>query len=191
MGPMQAKNLGAKGVQKMLRGERVVLRPIEPPHLPNYVRWLSDTEVLEWFGMYRPGNLAQEQSWYEAQNKDDSTVNFAVELHGRHIGGAGFGGIDHANQHAEVGLFIGEKTLWDQGLGKDTLRTIVAYGFDYLNLHRIYLRVYAENHRAIRAYEQVGFTQEGRFREAYWRHGRWQDMLYMSILRPEWESRKS
>jgi RimJ/RimL family protein N-acetyltransferase len=174
----------------MLRGERVLLRPIEAEHLPNYVRWFADTEVLEWFGPYLPMNLAQERDWYEAQNKDSSSLNFAVELDGQHIGGCGFGSIDHGDQKAEVGLFIGEKSLWDQGLGKDMLRTIVTYGFDYLNLHRIYLRVYAENHRAIRAYEQVGFTHEGRFREAYWRHGRWQDMLYMSILRPEWEERR-
>jgi len=175
----------------MLQGQRVVLRPIEPEHLPNYVRWFADTDVLAWFGGYCPMNLAQEQSWYEEQNKDRSTVNFAIELDGQHIGGCGFGGINRTDQHAEVGLFIGEKSLWDQGLGKDALSTIVAYGFDYLNLHRIYLRVFAGNDRAIHAYEQVGFVHEGRFREAYWRHGKWQDMLYMSILRPEWESRKS
>jgi len=172
----------------MLQGQRVVLKPIEPEHLPNYVRWLGDTEVLAWFGDYRPLNLAREQGWYEAQNHDESSLNFAVEFDGRHIGGAGFGGINRTDQHAEVGLFIGEKSLWDQGLGKDILTTLVGYGFDYLNMHRIYLRVFAENHRAIRCYEQVGFVLEGRFREAYWRHGRWQDMLCMSILRSEWKA---
>jgi RimJ/RimL family protein N-acetyltransferase len=173
----------------MLRGQRVVLRPIEPEHLPNYVRWFADPDVLAYFGPYRPMNLAQEQAWYVHQNEDASMINFACEYEGRHIGGGGFGDLNHANQSAEVGLLIGEKALWDQGLGKDMLATLVAYGFDYLNLHRIYLRVFAQNQRAIHAYEQVGFVLEGRFRESEWRHGRWQDMLYMSILRHEWEAR--
>lgn len=172
----------------MLQGKRVVLRPIEREHLPNYVRWFADPDVLTYFGPYLPMNLAQEEAWYEGQNVDPSRLNFAVEMDGQHIGGAGFAFVDHRSQHAEVGLFIGEKALWDQGLGQDILTTLVTYGFEQLNLHRIYLRVFAENARAIHAYEKVGFVHEGRFRESEWRHGRWHDMLFMSILRREWRS---
>lgn len=173
----------------MLQGKRVVLRPIEPEHLPNYVQWLNDPEVLAYFGKYLPFNLAQEQSWYEHQNDDAGTVNFAVELEGKHIGGCGFLNINHRQQNAEVGIFIGEKSLWNQGLGQDTLTTILDYGFKFLNFHRIYLRVFVENERGVGAYEKVGFQQEGRLRDFEWRHGRWQDMLIMSILRPEWEAK--
>ena len=175
----------------MLSGQRVILRPIEPEYLPNYVRWFADPDVLAYFGPYRPLNLAQEQNWYEEQNQDRTTINFACEYEGQHIGGGGFSSLNYAQQSAEVGLFIGEKSLWDQGLGRDMLTTLVTYGFNYLNLHRIYLRVFAENQRAIHAYEEVGFVHEGCFREAEWRHGRWQDMLYMSILRHEWQETES
>ncbi len=174
----------------MLKGKRVVLRPIEAPDLPAYVRWMADTDLLAYFGFYRPMNLAQEQAWYDRQNQDPDVINFAVELDGHHIGGTGLHLHDHKNQGAEVGLFIGEKDLWNQGLGQDILRTIVDYGFAQLNLHRICLRVFSENTRGIRAYEKVGFVHEGRFREAEWRHGRWHDLLLMSILRQEWEARR-
>ena len=90
-------------------------------------------------------------------------------------------------QYSNLGGIYLKKSLWDQGLGKDMLRTLVGYGFDYLNLHRIYLRVFAANQRAVHAYEQVGFVHEGRFREVEWRRGQWQDLLYMSILRHEWQ----
>ena len=33
---------------------------------------------------------------------------------------------------------------------------------------------------------KVGFQHEGRWREAEFRHGRYHDMLWMSILRREW-----
>ncbi len=174
----------------MLRGKHVILRPIEPADLPNYVRWFADLDVLAYFGSYRPYNLAQEQAWYQGQNQNPNNINFAMEFEGRHVGGCGFANLDGPNQHAEVGLFIGEKTLWDQGLGKDALTTLLNYGFDFLNLHRIYLRVLADNLRAVHAYKQVGFVHEGRFREAEWRHGRWLDVLYMSVLRAEWVNRR-
>lgn len=174
----------------MLKGKRVVLRPIEPEHLAAYVRWMADTEVLAYLGPFRPMNSAQEQAWYERQNQDPDSINFAVEFDDRHIGGAGLHLRDHKSQNAEAGLFVGEKDLWNQGLGQDILTTIVDYGFANLNLHRIYLRVFAENVRGIHAYENVGFVHEGRFREAEWRHGRWHDILFMSILKQEWEARR-
>lgn len=170
----------------MLQGKLVVLRAPEPDDLPNYVCWLQDRDVLTYFGPYRPMNLVQEEAWFERQNSDTGSINFAIAHRGQHVGGCGFLNIDHQHRRAEVGIFIGEKSLWDQGLGRDALATIVDYGFQYLNFHRIYLRVFAENKRAIHSYEKVGFQHEGRQRQAEWRHGRWHDMLWMSVLEHEW-----
>jgi len=172
----------------MLRGEKIVLRAVEREDLPNYVKWLNDPVVLEYFVLYSPLPLAREEQWYEEMLRDKSVCNFAIEFEGRHIGGAGLTHIDHRNANAEVGLFIGVPELWDRGLGRDALRTLVNYGFTQLNLHRIYLRVFAENKRAVRAYEKIGFQHEGRWREAEFRHGRYHDILWMSILRRDWEA---
>ena len=62
--------------------------------------------------------------------------------------------------------------------------------FDTLNLNRVHLRVYAENLRAKRAYEKAGFLEEGRLREAVYKHGKYDDVIVMSILRSEWDQRK-
>ena len=173
----------------MLRGKLVRLRPVERDDLPNFVQWVNDADVLAYFGSYLPYNMVKEEAWFENMSKDEQSINFAIEYEGRHVGACGFSNIDYRNQSAEVGLFIGDKTLWDKGLGQDTLRTMLDYGFDHLNFHRIYLRVFAENTRAVHAYEKVGFVHEGRLREAQWRHGRWQDTLVMSVLRREWKKR--
>lgn len=170
----------------MLQGERVVLRAIERDDLPNYVRWLNDEQVLRYFGFYRPMSLVQEERWYEATLDNPGMLAFAVEYEGRHVGGAGLDHIDGKNASAEVGLFIGEPELWDKGLGGDVLRTLLRYGFEQLNLNRIQLRVFATNERAVHLYEKVGFQHEGRWREAEFRHGRYHDMLWMSVLRREW-----
>ncbi len=172
----------------MIRGRKVRLRAVEREDLPRYTAWLNDPDVVEYFGPYRPWSLADEEAWYTGQRTDASVLNFAIETleEGHHVGGCGFCHIDHRNRSAECGIFIGEKALWGRGLGTDAMQALIDYGFRQLNLHRIYLRVFAENRRAIRLYERIGFQHEGRWREAEFRHGRYHDVLWMSILAPEY-----
>ena len=170
----------------MIRGTRVILRAIERSDLPRYVQWLNDPAVLEYFGQVTPISQADEEAWYETMLQERSVRNFAVEFEGQHVGGAGFGKIDPRNACAEVGLFIGLPERWDQGLGSDVLHTLLRFGFDQMNLNRIYLWVFAGNERAVHLYEKVGFQHEGRWRQAEFRNGRYHDMLWMSILREEW-----
>ena len=59
------------------------------------------------------------------------------------------------------------------------------FGFSELNLHRIFLRVDAGHAAAIRCYVSCGFIEEGRLRDGVYRRGQFEDVLIMSLLRPE------
>ena len=91
-------------------------------------------------------------------------------------------------QKAELGIMIGEKSYWSQGFGTDALRTLLRFGFDEMNLHRITLLVYDFNERAQAAYNKAGFVEEGRRREALYTEGGYHDIVVMSVLRDEWEA---
>ena len=84
-------------------------------------------------------------------------------------------------------LAIGLLRLRDQGrgLGTEATRRVLAYGFDELGLHRVSLRVLADNIRAIRSYEKCGFQAEGRERETVFLDGAWRDDLIMGLLSHE------
>jgi RimJ/RimL family protein N-acetyltransferase len=56
-----------------------------------------------------------------------------------------------------------------------------------MNLHRVFLRVHADNARGIRCYEKVGFQREGTLRESVFRAGAYRDMVLMSILASEFD----
>jgi len=172
----------------LIHGDLVELRATERADLPNYVPWLNDEETMAYFGSYEPASLAGEERWYEEEGKNPATRNYAVYYQDEHVGGAGFAHLDFRNRSAEVGLFIGRKDLWDKGLGQDILRALLRHGFEQLNLHRIYLRVFAENARAVRCYEKAGFRHEGRQRDLYFRHGRYHDLLFMSVLEDEYRA---
>ncbi len=61
------------------------------------------------------------------------------------------------------------------------------YAFQELNLERVTLGVFAYNTRAIRSYEKAGFRHEGRERRYIHRDGERADVLFMGILRQEWQ----
>ena len=56
------------------------------------------------------------------------------------------------------------------------------FGFAGLHLHRISLRVLAENAAARRSYEKAGFVQEGVFRDMELLDGAYRDVVFMAKL---------
>jgi RimJ/RimL family protein N-acetyltransferase len=80
---------------------------------------------------------------------------------------------------------IGDKTYWNRGYGTEAVRLVAKHGFNTLNLNRIFLHVFENNPRAIRAYEKAGFSHEGRKRQAEFKDGKYIDVLVMSMLRNE------
>jgi RimJ/RimL family protein N-acetyltransferase len=90
------------------------------------------------------------------------------------------------NGSAALAIGIGDASRRGQGYGSDALRVILTYAFHELMLYRVGLTVLAYNTAAIRAYERVGFVQEGTIRGAVVRGGQRCDLLCYGILREEW-----
>jgi len=176
----------------MIYGEKVRLRPIEREDLPRFVAWFSDPEVRRHLTVWLPFSLAQEERWFEShleQVESQKAAVLAIETaEGDHIGSIGLHRIDWKSRHAELGILIGEKSYWGQGYGTDAIHTLLRLGFSEMNLHRVMLRVDADNARAIRCYEKAGFQKEGTLRETVFREGTYVDQHIMSVLKPEFES---
>ncbi|MHA1293718.1 MAG: GNAT family N-acetyltransferase, partial [Promethearchaeota archaeon] len=69
-----------------------------------------------------------------------------------------------------------------KGYGTDCLKILLSFGFEILNLHSIYLRVFDFNERAIKVYLKIGFKKAGVLREAYFIEGKYHDVILMDIL---------
>jgi RimJ/RimL family protein N-acetyltransferase len=170
----------------MIYGQKTRLRRIERQDIPTFVRWFGDPDVREFLVINRPISSAEEEKWFERKLAEEGSEIFAIEtMDGTHIGNIELFDINERNRHAELGIVLGEKAYWGQGYGSDAIRTLLRFGFEEMNLHRVYLCVYEDNARGIRAYEKCGFRHEGRLREANYRKGRYYDELIMGILRHE------
>lgn len=177
----------------MITGERLRLRAVTHDDLPQFVAWLNDPEVRDGLGLIFPLAIEDENKWFEGvQNRQPAEKPFAIEIMENdswHLAGTcSLFDIDWINRIAELGIFIGNKALWNKGFGAETVNLLVRHGFETLNLNRIWLRVHADNPRAEHVYEKCGFTLEGKYREGIYKHGKYIDMHIMSILHNEWDA---
>lgn len=176
----------------MFRGQLVELKAVDPNNVATYTRWWQDPDFLRLLSpaAIKPINSDNERRMLERLAKGGpESVTFGVHVltDGALIGNISLQEIEPKNRSASLGVAIGDRGYWGKGFGSEAIRLLLRYGFYELNLHRIWLKVIAYNERAIRAYRKVGFVEEGRFREAVYRDGRYWDELYMAMLRTEYE----
>jgi RimJ/RimL family protein N-acetyltransferase len=107
------------------------------------------------------------------------------------IGDCALHRISSIHHNAELGIVIVEKDYWSKGYGGDAIKTLLRYAFDELYLHKVYLRVFSFNPRAMRCYEKCGFQVEGRLIQQLFRHGAWHDEVYMGVLRDDFLKRST
>jgi len=153
-------------------------------------RWWRDTEYSRLLDndpamMWSPRKARQ--SLEEYLKEDPVFFRIRTLSEDRLIGFVGLHGISWAHGEAWTGIGIGERECWGQGYGTDAMNVTLRYAFTELNLHRVTLNVFEYNPRAIRSYEKAGFKIEGRARQEMKRDGQRRDMLYMGILREEWQ----
>jgi RimJ/RimL family protein N-acetyltransferase len=178
----------------MILGQRIRLRPIDKDDLPRFVKWLGNPELRGYLAQYLPYGQAQEERWYDRNVGAGDLQAWAIDAQPAdmavgpwiHIGSCGFHDMDSRSRVGELGIMLGAD-YWSQGYGTDATQTLVAWGFYTLNLNRVYLRVFADNARAIRCYEKVGFRLEGRLRQDNFYNGVYRDTLIMGVLRSDWE----
>jgi RimJ/RimL family protein N-acetyltransferase len=176
-------------------GEHIRLRAIEREDVKKFFEWVNDPEVTFGLSLYLPMSMTDEERWFESlASRAPNEKPFGIDVRDgdgwRLIGNCTFFDIDTIAHSGELGIMIGDKSEWNKGRGTETMNLLLRHGFETLNLNRIVLRVYADNPRAIRAYEKAGFKLEGTFREAVFKRGKFGDMHVMSVLRREWDARK-
>ena len=94
--------------------------------------------------------------------------------------------INLTDKHGRYAVGIYHEANWNQGLGQEICKTVLAYAFDELGLHKVDLRVLEYNTRAIASYKKSGFIVDGRLRENAYINHRWHDDVLMSILSREY-----
>jgi RimJ/RimL family protein N-acetyltransferase len=172
-------------------GRLVVLRRHAPANLVAFRRWYADPAIAR-LARYQeaPMSSVDIDRFFQARIAGHGSFAMAIHLRDsdRLVGSCALSQLDGDNGSALFHITIGEKDCWGRGYGTEATRLMIDHAFGALGLHRVSLAVFAFNERAIRAYRKVGFTEEGRAREAIWRDGAFWDEIQMGLLEREWRA---
>jgi UDP-4-amino-4,6-dideoxy-N-acetyl-beta-L-altrosamine N-acetyltransferase len=164
----------------------IYLRALTHSDLENTLRWRQDPTLIHWLGEpFRHINAETEEAWF-SHYLDSRAQNVRLVIceqnSGQSIGLLNLTGIHPVHRSAELSILIGEAKSRGKGYGRLAIQAGLKHAFEDLNLHRLELRVRADNLAAIHVYQATGFRQEGCLRKAYFKQGQYTDALLMGIV---------
>lgn len=170
----------------MLKGKKIELHGVSECHLEQLREWRNNPNLRMYFREHREITPEMQKEWWAKASKDPNQYNFEIHVDGTLIGFCGLYYIDWVARKAEFGIYIGDQNYRGQGYGSDALRTLVKYGFNTLNLNKIWCEVYANN-RSIEVYKRLGFQLEGTLKETYYDSGKWWDSHLLALFQLDWQ----
>ncbi|MFC1630131.1 GNAT family N-acetyltransferase [Patescibacteria group bacterium] len=176
-----------------LKSEKIILKPIETEELSKLARmistWVNDGIVTYYlFTGQKPQNSSEVLKDFTKLLEEKNNIIFLIidQETKKMIGYAGIYEINPIVRKGEFRILIGEKNFWNKGYGTEITELVTYYGFDRLNLNRIYLGYASENKGAGRAYEKAGYQYEGTLKEDVYRNSQYYDGIKMAILREDY-----
>ncbi len=172
-----------------LTGENVDLYPVEESDLEQLRDIVNHEDVWQWISISQPQNMRSEQQFYEAltDNEDQVTLLVYAKDEEQTVGTVGLRMEEEPDRVADLGLML-DADHHSKGIGTEAARLMVGYGFDTLGLHRVWARALATNEKSIGLLENVGFTEEGRFREHKYHNGTYRDVVLFGLLQDDWRN---
>ncbi len=184
--------------QIVIEGEGIYLRKITFEDTDNIIRWRNSDSVRSHFIDQRLFTKESHNYWlenYVMAGKADQLIiciapseesgNGSPEKdHYIPVGSVYIRDISKEHKKAEYGIFIGEDAARGRGIGSKTAKLMIRYCFETLHLHRLFLRVHADNIAAIKSYENAGFEREAYLRDDVFVNGTYKDIVLMGIINP-------
>jgi [ribosomal protein S5]-alanine N-acetyltransferase len=173
---------------------RVALRSPTLRDVPALVELLRDPAIHRWMQTmpfpYTASRGRNDVEQAQIQRRKRVGLNLVITLcpSGTLIGGLNLHEIDWNHRHATLTYWLG-RPYWHQGYGTSALTAACRLGIRDLHLHRLTAWVLHPNEPSRRLLGRLGFREEGRARNVYWREGRWIDTLEYGLLEDEYRSR--
>ena len=173
----------------MLTSDKIILKKVEKEDLETLRNWRNEPSLRKYFREHKDISKTDQENWY--QNKvlnDPNQYNFSIFADDKLIGHCGLYYINWISRSAEFGIYLGDFNYRNGGYGSDALKTLIKYGFEDLNLNRIWCEVY-KNNEALDIYKHLGFKYEGTLRSTYYNEGQYWDSDILGMLKKEYEKK--
>lgn len=168
----------------ILHGEKIYLRPISNSDTNHIILWRNTNFVLKNFIYQKPFSIKTHETWLRDMVNTGKVIQYIIydKQENIPVGSVYLRDIDNENCKAEYGIFIGVREALGKGFGSEAAKLIIQYGFQHLKLHKIMLRVFSDNVRAIKSYENAGFIKEAYLKDDVKINNIFYDVILMAII---------
>ena len=172
-----------------LVGEKITLRALTNEDAGEvYVGWMNDPEVVKYTeSRFATHTLASVRSYVQSIVNDHSSLMWAIceTGGGRYVGNIKLGPIDWHHRFGEIGLLVGERSVWGRGYATEAISLLADYAFGPLGLHKLTAGAYAENVGSRKAFEGAEFQVEGVRHSQYLSGDRYSDLILLGRINGE------
>jgi len=91
-------------------------------------------------------------------------------------------------KRGELAYWVG-KQYWGKGYGTEAAKALLEYGFNQINLNKIFAASFTSNTGSWRIMEKVGLKYEGTLKQHVARFGQFYDVAYYGLLKEEFETK--
>lgn len=170
---------------------KIGLRAIEDDDLEQLRDWRNQPHFRKNFREVKELGMYNQRAWLTKVNQSSNDYMFAIlELeNNRLIGAGGLLYIDWILRSADFSIYIGEKGeyLNSEGYGGDAAKGLLEYGFNFLNMNKIWMELYEYDNAKIDFFtKKMGFKIDGKLRQNCFYKGAYYDSLIISLLATEY-----
>ena len=175
---------------RILETERILLKPVESEDLSFLMNLRWDKDLTQYI-IHDPISMADQQQWYEKIKKGN---NLALSIFYKEskddtnptiIGTIGLFDINYRHQYAKLKSTRILAKYQGTGIVFEVLMLLFDYGFNTLNLHKIFGDSFEENTPIITILEKLGFQKEGLLRNHYFHEGLFKNAVVLGLLRED------
>jgi ribosomal-protein-alanine N-acetyltransferase len=179
-----------RGDELTARGPRLTLRYPRAEDARRLFELASNAEVTQFFSWGPYTKQLEAAEWIASlprNRKEGSALEFAItDAEDEPVGVIAILEVSRRDRRCVVGIWLG-RPFWSSGAGDESEALLARIAFGPLRMERLGAWVDVNNPRSQRAFERLGFVNEGVLR-AFQRHGdERRDLVSYSILREEWE----
>lgn len=172
----------------MIETKRMKLRKATEDDVEAIQTWWNDGELMESVGF--PNGLGiTEENVRKQLNRENHVLMIALDIENDTlIGEFSYGQIDPEDGTARIGLKIANRDYQGKGYGKEGLKYLLGYLFEYYALDAVLVDTFVSNDRARGLYEKFGAKVE-RIEGDYWTNpdGKSFDVVFYRITRESFE----
>ncbi len=173
-----------------LNTKSLMLRKITLEDAQDIFEYAKDLEVTR-FVTWKPHKSVDDSINFlklviqKYENNEPSDWGIIYKENNKFIGTCGYVSWVPVHSLAEIGYAL-SREYWGKGLMTEAAKEVIKYGFEKMNLNRIYARCFVKNIGSQKVLEKVGMKFEGILREQMFIKGIFRDMKIYSILRKEY-----